>query len=200
MSGNCHPDSLDGVYYLEEILRSALIVIDMQNYFLSPDSPAYMHSGIKIISNVMEIIELFKKKSIPIFFTVQANNNSKDNMMYKWWKRLPQKDTYYSTLIEQLSIYNYPIIYKEHYSIFFNTDLNRQLKEQGIKILYFTGIQTHLCVETSIRHAFMLNYETILISDTTASKRIENYNASIVNLKHGFCKIISSGDVIDEKI
>ena len=200
MSGKRHPDSLDGVYYSEDFLRSALIVIDMQNYFLSPDSPAYMHSGVKIISNVIKIIELFKKRSMPIFFTIQANNNSKDNMMYKWWKRLPQKDTYYSTLIKQLSVYNYPIIYKEHYSIFFDTDLNRRLEKHGIENLYFTGIQTHLCVETSIRHAFMLNYESILVSDATTSKRIENYNASILNLKHGFCKIISSEDVINEGI
>jgi nicotinamidase-related amidase len=181
-------------------LKSALIVIDMQNYFLSSDSPAYMHSGVNIVPNVMKIIELFKKRSMPIFFTIQANNNSKDNMMYRWWKRLPIIDTYDSTLIKQLSIYNYPIIYKKHYSIFFNTDLNRQLKEQRIENLYFTGIQTHLCVETSIRHAFMLNYESILLSDATASKRIENYNASILNLKHGFCKIISSEDVINEGI
>jgi ureidoacrylate peracid hydrolase len=57
------------------------------------------------------------------------------------------------------------VVVKSRYSGFANTTLDADLRARGIRYLFFTGIATNVCVETTLRHAFVLDYWPILISD-----------------------------------
>jgi len=57
------------------------------------------------------------------------------------------------------------VVVKTRYSGFANTTLDAQLKSRGIRHLFFAGIATNVCVETTLRHAFVLDYWPILITD-----------------------------------
>jgi ureidoacrylate peracid hydrolase len=69
----------------------------------------------------------------------------------------------------------------------------------GINTLIFCGIDTSICVETSLRDGFNLGYDVILISDATASgmkkhyettlERVRDYYGIVTSL-HGFKKMI----------
>ena len=49
--------------------------------------------------------------------------------------------------------------------------------------LIFCGIDTSICVETSLREAFNLGYDIILVSDATASSDRKHYESTLENVK-----------------
>ncbi|MGC8928044.1 MAG: cysteine hydrolase family protein [Myxococcota bacterium] len=179
---------------MNTIENSALIIVDVQNYFFKKGSYAYIKGSENIIRPINNLIELFSNKRKDVVFTMQTFPISPSHPMRRWWRRLPKGDE--CRLFDRLILPKRKIIVeKEFYSVFFNTDLDELLFNRKVKRLFFCGVMTHLCVETSIRDAFMRGYESFLIEDATMSKRREYHKASILNLSHGFCKILRSRDI-----
>jgi ureidoacrylate peracid hydrolase len=59
------------------------------------------------------------------------------------------------------------VIPKTRYSGFFNTNIDSVLRSRGIRTLVFTGVATNVCVESSLRDAFHLEYFGIVLEDAT---------------------------------
>jgi ureidoacrylate peracid hydrolase len=59
------------------------------------------------------------------------------------------------------------VIPKTRYSGFFNTNVDSVLRARGIRNLIFTGIATNVCVESSLRDAFHLEYFAVVLEDAT---------------------------------
>lgn len=59
------------------------------------------------------------------------------------------------------------VIPKTRYSGFFNTNVDSVLRARGIRNLVFTGIATNVCVESSLRDAFHLEYFAVVLEDAT---------------------------------
>jgi ureidoacrylate peracid hydrolase len=59
------------------------------------------------------------------------------------------------------------IVQKPRYSGFSGTNLDNYLRHHGIRNLVLTGIATNVCVESTLRDAFFLEYFPILIADCT---------------------------------
>jgi ureidoacrylate peracid hydrolase len=60
------------------------------------------------------------------------------------------------------------VISKHRYSGFFQTDLDRVLREREIRNLVFAGWTTSVCVESTLRDAFFRDYRCLVLSDCTA--------------------------------
>jgi len=59
------------------------------------------------------------------------------------------------------------VLPKPRYSGFFNTALDSMLRSRGIRHLVFTGIATNVCVESTLRDGFFLEYFGIVLEDAT---------------------------------
>ncbi|TLU72122.1 pyrimidine utilization protein B [Lichenicoccus roseus] len=59
------------------------------------------------------------------------------------------------------------VIPKPRYSAFYNTQLDTLLRARGIRTLVFTGIATNVCVESTLRDGFFLEYFGIVLEDAT---------------------------------
>ena len=59
------------------------------------------------------------------------------------------------------------VVNKTRYSGFYGTPLDSMLRTRGIRTLFFTGIATNVCVESTLRDAFFLDYWPILLHDAT---------------------------------
>lgn len=71
------------------------------------------------------------------------------------------------------------VVIKRRDSAFQDTELSVWLQSEGINLLLFVGIDTSICVETSLRDGFNLGYDVILISDATASVNKEHYKTTL---------------------
>jgi ureidoacrylate peracid hydrolase len=59
------------------------------------------------------------------------------------------------------------VIPKPRYSGFFNSQLDSLLRSRGIRNLVFTGIATNVCVESTLRDGFFLEYFGVMLEDAT---------------------------------
>jgi nicotinamidase-related amidase len=61
------------------------------------------------------------------------------------------------------------VIAKPGKGAFYATNLDAELKKRGITHLFFTGVTTEVCVQTSMREANDRGYESLLVEDGTES-------------------------------
>jgi ureidoacrylate peracid hydrolase len=76
-----------------------------------------------------------------------------------------------------------PVVIKRRDSAFQDTELRVWLQSEGINLLVFAGIDTSICVETSLRDGFNIGYDVALISDATASGFEEHYKTTLERVK-----------------
>ena len=85
------------------------------------------------------------------------------------------------------------IIKKQRYDGFFGTNLDLTLRTLDIKYLFFVGTATNICVESTIRHAFFLDYFPILISDAVSHMGPSILQqATILNVQSSFGWVTTS--------
>ncbi|EPM93608.1 isochorismatase hydrolase [Pseudomonas syringae pv. actinidiae ICMP 19070] len=59
------------------------------------------------------------------------------------------------------------VVPKIRYSGFFNSSFDSVLRSRGIRNLVFTGIATNVCVESTLRDGFHLEYFGVVLADAT---------------------------------
>jgi ureidoacrylate peracid hydrolase len=59
------------------------------------------------------------------------------------------------------------VLPKTRYSAFFNSALDSTLRARGIRTIVFVGIATNVCVESTLRDGFFLEYFGIVLEDAT---------------------------------
>jgi len=79
------------------------------------------------------------------------------------------------------------VVTKTRYSGFARTSLDQELRARGIQYLFFCGITTNVCVETTLRHAFVLDYWPILLRDAAMpAGPPEMHAATVFNVESFF--------------
>jgi nicotinamidase-related amidase len=184
---------------LQTFPSPALIVIDMQRFFLAPGADAFLKAAPAIVPNIVRLISVFRKDGRPVIFTRHAHKKGEPTgQMGRWWKNeLPFDGDPQSELIEGLNPRkNETVITKARYSAFERTILGPYLKGHYIETVVICGVMTHLCVETTARHAFMLDFQPVVVSDACATQSKEHHEASLLNLGHGFAHVFTTGEIL----
>jgi len=178
--------------------KTALLVLDMQKYFLQANSHAYVTSSKAIKPRISELIRLFRDINRPIIFTRHLNDEQNAGLMSVWWKDLIRSDNPTSEIDDDLAYEGMTVINKSQYDAFYETELEEMLHEQGIEQLIVCGVMTHLCCETTIRSAFVRGFECFFPIDGTAAYNIDQHRASFINLSQGFAIPTNSKTIIRE--
>ena len=85
------------------------------------------------------------------------------------------------------------VVVKHRYSAFIGTDLDLILRARGIRTLLMAGIATNVCVESTARDGYMLDYEIVFLSDCSAAYSQEEHEGTLHNIANHF------GDVVREE-
>ena len=175
----------------------ALVVVDMQNGFVSPEG-SYGKLGMNlshyrsIIPKVRELIDYCRKVGIPIFYTEAVREASGIDLLTHVHILLPKsreerhkvpiciRGTWDGNTIDELKPTDKDhLIIKRRDGAFQDTELRMWLQSLGVNALVFCGVDTSICVETSLREAFNLGYDIMLISDATASGNQQHYKTTL---------------------
>ena len=177
--------------------RAALLVLDMQEYFICEESHAFVPSAIAIIPGIRTLISSFSANNRPIIFTRHTNSPDNANLMALWWKAIIKPDTPESEIIPAFDTDQGIIIGKHQYDAFYDTNLDEVLHADGVGEVVITGVMTHLCCETTARSAFMRGFEVFFVVDGTATYNEAYQRATILNLSHGFALPVRVSDILD---
>ena len=179
--------------------KAALLVLDMQDYFVNEESHAFVPSSINIIPSIQEISKIIQEMGNKVIFSRHLDTNNESNTMNRWWKDNIKPDNNLSKISHLLNKRSIEIIEKSQYSAFYETELETILKDNDIEQVIITGVMTHLCCETTARDAFMRGFEVFFVIDATATYTEELHIGTLRAISHGFGTCISTGEIINEK-
>lgn len=100
----------------------------------------------------------------------------------------PSFADFYGVLPEQGDV----VIPKYRYSGFLSTYLDQYLRLTGIETVVVTGVATNVCVETTVRDAFMRDYFAVVPFDLTEASSPEAKAASLANIDAFFGEVVDS--------
>jgi len=172
--------------------QTALVVVDMQNAYASVggyvDTAGFDISGAKaVIGKISQAVSAARTAKLPVVFLqngwdadyVEAGgpgspNWHKSNAL-KTMRKKPElhgqflaKGGWDYDLIDELAPQAGDIVVpKTRYSGMFNSTLDSTLRARGIRNIVFTGIATNVCVESTLRDAFHLEYFCVMLEDAT---------------------------------
>ncbi len=86
--------------------NAALLVLDMQEYFLQPDSHAFVPAASAIVEGISRLRTAFLAASRPVVFTRHVNTAEDAGMMSFWWRELISPQTARSHIIGTLETSN----------------------------------------------------------------------------------------------
>ena len=175
-----------------DLSRSAIVVVDMQNAFASKKgmldiAGADISGAQSVVDVIARVLAAARIRQMPVVYLQMGYkadlSDSGGPESPNWHKELgirlmncrPElkgtlvtEGTWDFAVVDQLAPQPEDIvIVKTRYSGFARTPLDAELEARGIRYLFFTGIATNVCVESTLRDAFFLDYWPILITDAT---------------------------------
>ena len=171
---------------------TAVVVVDMQNAYASAggyvDLAGFDIAGAAgVIGRIAQVLETARAAGMPVIFLqngwdadyVEAGTPASPN----WHKsnalktmrarpelagRLLARGGWDHELVNALAPQPGDIrVGKTRYSAFFNSQLDSILRARGIRTIVFVGIASNVCVESTLRDGFHLEYFGVMLEDAT---------------------------------
>jgi nicotinamidase-related amidase len=85
------------------------------------------------------------------------------------------------------------VVQKHHANSFRETTLLDELRSRRISHLFFCGMMTHMCIDTTVRTAADLGFRCIVVGDATATKDLTYGNITVpaVHVQAAFLAALS---------
>lgn len=164
MSGAVPIDRLDPA-------STALLVIDFQQEYFTGRLP--IPDGQKALNKARELIAFADKARIPVYQIqhIAPAGSAVFALDGEGVKFHPQ----------MLPRAGDTVLQKTTVSVFGSTELDRLLKEKGIKTVIIAGLMTHACVAGGARDAAPLGYQVVVASDASATRSITRADGSSID-------------------
>jgi ureidoacrylate peracid hydrolase len=178
--------------------KAALLVVDMQRFFLDPTSPTFTCGGLAILPTLKGLIHAFREAGRPVIYTRHVHHPDRldAGIMEWWWEGMCLEGSLESEIHGDLApLPNEKVIPKHRYSAFYNTDLETVLRCLKIEDLVISGIMTNMCCESTARDAYYRDYRVFFLADGTGSVNEEMHLASLLNLSFGFAYVTTADSI-----
>ena len=207
---------------LVDLSKTALLVVDMQNAFAHKGG--YFDLVGLDITPIQGIIEPCKKilhaaraTGIKVIYlqmgcsrdlsdrgSPDAPSSLKSRVLSvmkehpEWNDRFYIYGTWGAEIIEELKPLEGDIVVKKQkHDGFIGTNLDIVLRTFGARYLFFVGAATNICVESTLRHAFSLDYFSILVSDAVSQMGSTiTQEATLLNVQSTFGWVAHTKDLL----
>ncbi len=205
--------------------HTALVIIDMQEYFLNPDSPFsracetsvpgvldyFQERGRTIVEPALQrLLTCFRAHHMRVIYTTVASELTDGSDLMPVMKQrnvasqeslqeafIPPRTDAWARIVPLLEPQdNELLVNKTTYGTFTSTGLDHTLRNMGITTLVIGGVVTNVCVETTARDASDLGYGVILVDDACAAHSPEIHEASLLSFQGPFGRVRTTDDVV----
>jgi ureidoacrylate peracid hydrolase len=180
---------------------SALLVVDMQRFFLDAASPTFACGGLAIVPGLKQLISAFRRAGRPVIFTrhVHHPGDLDSGIMGWWWQGKCLEGSQESEIHPELApLPSEKVVFKHRYSAFYNTDLETVLRCLKVEDLVVSGTMTNMCCESTARDAYYRDYRVFIPADGTGTITEEMHLASLLNLAFGFAFVTTIEGILAE--
>ena len=190
--------------------KTALVVIDMQNFFV-----AEVETARSICPNINRLADVVRERNglvAWILLTVAETMDGPSKWpIYHDYFFTPEKMKAHKDgltegsdghqLYPELVVKDGDIVTrKSRFSAFIqgSSDLNDRLQEHGIENLLIAGTATNFCCETSARDAMMIGYRAVMVSDANAARYDEDHLVGLTSFWQSFGDVRTVDECINE--
>jgi nicotinamidase-related amidase/catechol 2,3-dioxygenase-like lactoylglutathione lyase family enzyme len=192
--------------------NSALLVIDLQNAFVH-DKGTLGISGVdtkrlsSIVPALAELVPRCQAAGIPVIWTVQEHFAVDASRAHKKLAGHTSRRKQVSALagswdeeiveeLKPLAAFNPSYVIRKHrFGAFYETRLEMMLKMLGTRTLFIAGTTTNACVETSIREAYLRDYDVVALNDCISGVNGEWEETAKKVWKQYFCELSDSKEM-----
>jgi len=196
-----------------------LLVIDMQNGFCSSGGSYEKYGGTigadikayrEIVPDIVRLVAACREVGIRIFYTQQVREQSGIDLFTRLHHIVPERRAEYlripacirgtwdAEIIDELKPgKDDHIVVKRRDSAFQDTELDLWLRSSYADTIIFTGVDTVICVETTLTDAFNTGYDVILVEDATASSWPKIGQASIRKVAGSYGWVVKTDRLIE---
>lgn len=190
--------------------NTALIIVDVQNDFChEAGACAKMGRDVTaaqtIVPKIEALIQEARKLDIPVVFIQMTQE---EHTLSEAWAKRPRLAQHTDPLavcrrgswgaeFYKLSPAQGDIVVEKHrYSAFIGTQLPMILCSLNRKSLVITGVATNVCVESTARDGFMMDYHVTLVKDGCAGYVRELHENTFQNIEACFGLVLDTSEVI----
>jgi ureidoacrylate peracid hydrolase len=190
---------------------TALVVVDMQNFFMRPGEPMASAAARETVPNVNRLARTLRERGgRVIWILMEASEESKtawrnfhelfrpegreyrlasltrDGAGHQLWHELEVEPT-----DDQ--------VVKRRYSAMIQgaSDLEDVLRRHAIDTVLIAGVATNVCCESTARDCMMCGFRTVMVSDANASFTEAEHEAALRNFITYFGDVQSTDEVLD---
>jgi len=201
-----HRRDLPVMYPRLDPVRTAVLVIDMQEAFVGQDSPACVPAAKLIIDRINALTHCLRSAGATICFT-------RHTVVQHDWLRYVEivvggdpsralallgEGTRGHAIFSGIDVQDGDLVVDkrrfgalgaEHCS------LNTELVRRGIDTVVIAGTLTNICCESTVRQAMELDYRTLLVADATAARNEAAQTAALLNVFSAFGDVATTDQV-----
>jgi ureidoacrylate peracid hydrolase len=186
--------------------KTAIIVVDVQNDFCEPEGAAGKGGKdtaacMAMIPRLQRFLDEARAHATNIIFVQTIHEPSTDSDV--WVGRRANPDarncltgTWGADFTGIAPQAHEPVVIKHRYSAFVNTRLDSILRTLKVENLIVLGVATNVCVESTSRHAYMLDYNVVLVADCSAAYDQAAHDMTLLVHKKYFGTVASSDAII----
>ncbi len=186
---------------------TALVVVDMQRYFLEPGGFLEVPCSRDIVGNVNRIAAALRRGGGSVYWTrhsfvpewtswygVLASGGFARRMIAESAPDTPGYAIHPDLDIQPGDV----LLHKTRYSAMLpeSCDLAAHLGQTGADTLIVTGTLTNVCCESTARDAMMMNYKVVFVSDANATRTDEEHNATLKAMVQVFADVRDTDAVV----
>jgi ureidoacrylate peracid hydrolase len=191
--------------------RTALLVIDMQDTFCAPGSPAEVAVSRSIVEPINRLARALRSRGAKVVCILHANRRHSEKSDWEMFfnhivaddvrlriidSLLPGRQSVWSGL-EQAN--DDLTVFKNRYSalIHGSSQLEPLMRNLGIDTLLIAGTKTNVCCEATARDAMMLDFRTVIVSDCCAALSDEEHRATLETFIQQFGDVMCTDEVLE---
>lgn len=180
--------------------RSALVIVDMQEFFFHK---VERRQNLKaIIANINLLIDHFEARNMPIFHVIsvyQADGSNWDLKMRAAGEPELIEGSRDAAILPQIKLSKeHTIIKKTRYSAFFKTDLAERLQGAGVQRVIVVGAYTHYCVNSTVFDAYCHDFVPGIINDAVSSHLKTEADLMVARMRRNGYHVFTTAEFLQE--
>lgn len=190
--------------------KTALVVVDMQNFFMAPGQLAAAPMADDIMPNVNRLAAAVRAAGgLVVWIRNQVLPESVDSWATFHERFVPAESqgrlkemapgSFGHALRPGLDVQPQDLIVaKRRYSAFIagSSGIELVLRDRGIDTLIITGVATNVCCESTARDAMMLNFRTLMVSDGCATVTDQEHADALTSFYLQFGDVQKTDEII----
>jgi len=180
--------------------RPAVLVVDMQNAFLSPEYELGSDPG-DLVDQIGSVLDAAREKNVPVFY---AKTFYREDLADAgvWGQKIPalrnlqegsKGAEIHPGLTPQDSDF---VVLKKRGSAFFQTNLAALMVHLNIDTLIVTGVSTSGCIRAAAVDASSHGYRVIVPAEAVGDRAAVPHAANLFDIDAKYGDVVNVGDVL----